>query len=155
MRTFSLTRRQYVPLDIESVFGFFSDTANLELLTPGWLRFEILTLLPIEMLHGARIDYRLRLRGIPIRWQSEITAWEPPTRFVDQQWKGPYRLWVHEHRFEAAGEGTIVTDEVTYAVPGSALVNWLFVRPDLDRIFDHRAVVLGQWARLEKNKAQP
>ena len=84
---------------LESVFAFFSDAANLELLTPGWLHFRILSPLPLAMAVGTRIDYRLRLRGVPIRWQSEITAWEPPCRFVDEQRRGPYRVWIHEHRF--------------------------------------------------------
>lgn len=64
---------------------------NLAILTPPWLRFSILTPGPIQMKQGALIDYRLRPRGIPIRWQSEITAWEPPHRFVDEQRRGPYR----------------------------------------------------------------
>ena len=72
---------------LESVFAFFADAANLELLTPGWLHFRILSPLPLAMAAGTRIDYRLRLRGVPIRWQSEITAWEPPYRFVDEQRK--------------------------------------------------------------------
>ncbi|HZA25273.1 MAG TPA: SRPBCC family protein, partial [Dehalococcoidia bacterium] len=87
---------QWFPLRPEEVFSFFSDALNLELITPPWLRFKVLTVSPIEMKEGTVIDYRLRLRGIPLRWQSQITVWEPPHRFVDQQRRGPYRLWVHE-----------------------------------------------------------
>jgi ligand-binding SRPBCC domain-containing protein len=146
VKTFSFERKQYLPLDVESVFAFFSDAGNLEHLTPPWLRFHLLTLRPIEIEVGTLIDYRLRLRGVPVRWQSEITAWEPPHRFVDEQRRGPYRLWVHEHRFEPQGDGTIVTDAVTYAVSGDEVVNRLLVRPDLDRIFDYRARKLEEWA---------
>lgn len=39
---------------------------------------------------GTRFEYRLRLKGLPIRWESEITAWEPPDRFIDEQKRGPY-----------------------------------------------------------------
>ena len=128
---------------LESVFAFFADAANLELLTPGWLHFRILSPLPLAMAAGTRIDYRLRLRGVRIRWQSEITAWEPPYRFVDEQRKGPYRVWIHEHRFavesrEGRAPLVVASDRVEYAVPGGRLVNRLFVARDLRRIFAYR-----------------
>jgi ligand-binding SRPBCC domain-containing protein len=152
VKTFSLKREQYIPLDIKTVFGFFSDAMNLDVLTPPWLHFEILTKPPIEMAPGTLIDYKLRLRGIPIRWQSEITEWEAPHRFVDEQRRGPYGLWHHEHRFEALGSGTIVTDEVMYAVKGDQLVNRFLVRPDLKRIFDYRARRLDEWVLAQKRR---
>lgn len=106
----------------------------------------MLTPQPIAMRPAAVIEYRLRLRGLPVRWRSEITAWEPPFRFVDEQRRGPYRLWIHEHRFEEREGRTLVSDRVRYAVPGGPLlegsVNRLFVRPDLDRIFAFRRAVL-------------
>lgn len=145
MKTFRLTREQFVPLPLEDVFEFFSDARNLERLTPPWLNFEILTPSPVEMHAGTLIDYRLRLRGVPIRWQSEITVWQPPFRFVDRQRKGPYRLWIHTHRFEPISGGTLVTDMVDYAVPGGAAAERFFVRPDLERIFDYRARQLDAW----------
>jgi ligand-binding SRPBCC domain-containing protein len=80
------------------------------------------------------------VRGVPLRWRSEITAWEPPRRFVDEQRRGPYRLWIHEHTFEALDGGrTLCDDRVRYAVPGGGLANRLLVAPDLRRIFAHRA----------------
>lgn len=138
MRVFTLEIQALLPKPISQVFEFFSEPRNLERLTPPWLRFEVITPAPIEMRAGARIDYRLRLRGIPIRWQSEITVWEPPLRFVDEQRRGPYRQWIHEHRFEESGDHTLATDHVRYAVPGGALVNRLFVAPDLKRVFAYR-----------------
>jgi ligand-binding SRPBCC domain-containing protein len=77
-------------------------------------------------------------------WQSEITAWEPPRRFVDEQRRGPYRLWVHEHRFDAGDGGTLARDKVEYAVLGGGLVNRLFVVGDLRKIFDYRAEALKE-----------
>jgi ligand-binding SRPBCC domain-containing protein len=97
-----------------------------------------MTLGPIEMKPGTRIDYRLRLHGIPLRWQSEITTWEPPHRFVDQQRRGPYPLWVHEHTFLEQYGGTLARDHVEYKVPGGSLINRLLVRPDLEKIFKYR-----------------
>ena len=85
-----LRTEQRLPQQPENVFPFFADAGNLEKLTPGYLHFQILTPLPIEMRKGALIDYRLRLRGVPIRWRTEITEWDPPYRFVDSQIKGPY-----------------------------------------------------------------
>ena len=111
---------------------------NLEALTPAWLRFEILTPRPIGMRAGALIDYRLRVRGWPVRWQTRIAIWEPPARFVDEQLRGPYRLWRHEHTFAEEAGGTRVRDVVHYAVLGDAVVNALFVRPDLRKIFSYR-----------------
>ena len=141
-RTFLLETQIELARPIDEVFSFFADAANLERLTPPWLRFQILTPRPITMHVGTIIDYRLRLRGFPIRWQSEITAWDPPFRFVDEQRRGPYRRWVHLHRFEARECHTLVTDRVEYAVFGGSKVNRLFVAPDLTRIFAYRHQVL-------------
>ncbi|MBX3395173.1 MAG: SRPBCC family protein [Phycisphaerae bacterium] len=135
---FVLDAELHVPQAIDRVFDFFGDAFNLEQITPPFLRFEVLTPRPIPMAEGTLIDYRLKVRGLPMRWRSEITAWEPPFRFVDEQRKGPYRLWRHEHTFQAAEGGTIVRDRVTYRVPGGRLVNQLFVAPDLRRIFQYR-----------------
>lgn len=128
----------WLPRPPKEVFPFFADAGNLDAITPPWLRFEILTPLPVAMRVGAQIDYRLRLWGIPLRWRSEITAWEPPHRFVDEQRRGPYRAWIHEHTFAGRDGGTLVADRVRYAVPGGPLVDRLFVRRDVARIFRFR-----------------
>jgi ligand-binding SRPBCC domain-containing protein len=142
VKIFELERSQRFPLPVDEVFEFFSDPHNLERITPEFLRFRILTPGPLVVTEGLRIDYALRLRGVPIRWRSEISRWNPPHGFVDRQLRGPYRLWVHSHRFEPDGDGTLVHDHVRYAVPGGALVHRLLVRPDLERIFDHRQLRL-------------
>jgi len=138
MKPFLLERKTFLPHPIDPVFAFFAEAENLEALTPPWMSFRIVTPRPIRMHEGALIDYRLSLRGLPLKWRSEITAWDPPHRFVDEQRRGPYRLWVHEHRFEEVDGGTQVVDHVTYAVLGGSLVRRLFVLPDLNRIFDYR-----------------
>src|SRR5918911_1052128 len=122
----------WLPAPRDRVFAFFADAANLEAITPPWLHFDVVTPAPIEIKPGTRIDYRLRLHGIPLRWQSEITTWEPPHRFVDQQRRGPYPLWVHEHTFLEQNGGTLVRDHVEYGVPGGTLINRFLVRPDLE-----------------------
>ncbi len=138
MRLFTLETSLWLPQPVDRVFSFFADAANLERLTPPWLRFKILTPLPIEMAVGTRIDYRLRYRGVPLRWRTEFLAWEPPHRFVDSQIKGPYRRWVHEHVFLERDGGTLVVEQVEYALPGGALTNALLIGRDLDRIFAYR-----------------
>lgn len=128
----------WLPEPQEEVFGFFSNALNLQVLTPDWVDFSVVAPVPILMGPVTTIDYRLRLHGFPIRWQSEITVWDPPHRFVDEQRRGPYRLWVHEHIFKAQDAGTLVSDYVRYAAPGGRLVEWLFVRRDVERIFEFR-----------------
>ena len=135
---------QFLPAPLEEVFPFFADARNLETITPPWLKFKVLTPAPIDMRPGARIDYRLRIRGIPIGWQSEITAWDPPHRFVDEQRRGPYRAWIHEHTFAREGAGTRVRDSVQYAAPGGELVRLLFVEPDVRQIFAFRQEFLAR-----------
>src|SRR5438874_874131 len=117
----------WLPIARDELFPFFADAGNLEALTPPWMHFKIVTAKPITMRVGAEIDYRLRMHGVPMRWRSEITTWEPPNRFADEQRRGPYRCWKHEHRFVEVDGGTVAIDRVRYAVPGGALVNWLFV----------------------------
>ena len=145
MRIHEINRSQIVGRPREEVFQFFADATNLERITPPWLRFRTVTPPPIQMNQGMRIDYALRIRGVPLRWTSQITAWEPPLRFVDEQIRGPYRVWVHEHRFEEIAAGTRVIDHVRYAVPGGALVQRLLVAPDLERVFDFRRDCLDTW----------
>ena len=138
MKTHTFSSEVRLAASIDQVFSFFADAYNLELLTPPWLSFQVLTPGPIMMQVGTRIDYRLRVHGLPIRWQSEITAWEPPHRFVDELRRAPYRLWIHEHRFQEVENCTLAMDEVHYAVPGGSVVNRVLVEPDLRRIFEHR-----------------
>lgn len=143
MRSFELTTSVWVPAPIERVFEFFSQAGNLERLTPAFLHFRTLTDGPIAMRAGTIIEYRITLRGLPLTWRSEITEWDPPHRFVDEQRRGPYRRWRHVHGFEARDGGTRVSDRVEYATWGGRLVNRLFVAPDLRRIFTYRQSALA------------
>ncbi len=127
-----------VPRPIGEVFPFFAEARNLEMLTPPWLKFEVLTPEPIIMRAGLTLDYRIRIHGLPVRWQTEIVAWEPPHRFIDVQVRGPYRLWHHTHTFEERGEATLCRDEVRYWPRGGALMDRLFVRRDVRAIFEFR-----------------
>ncbi len=131
-----------VPRPLDETFAFFSDARNLNRLTPPWVGFEILTPTPIAMRVGAEIDYRVRIRGVSMRWRSRITVWEPGVRFVDVQVRGPYRRWHHEHRFEMCEGGTRVIDTVEYRAPLGWLTHRLLVDRDVRRIFAYRQEAL-------------
>jgi hypothetical protein len=155
MRERVFTSKQWVPTPIDVAFPFFADAGNLEAITPPFLHFSILTPRPIPMREGARIEYRLRLHGVPVRWVTRIDLWQPGRAFVDRQLSGPYAKWVHLHTFEACDGGTLLRDEVHYAVPLDPLsrpVRALFVTPTVERIFAYRreaiARVLGEDARI-------
>ena len=142
MKVYTLRRQQTVPPPRAEVFAFFANAANLERLTPPWLRFSVRTPTPIAMRVGTKIDYTIRWHGLPMRWTAEIVEWSPEEHFVDMQVRGPYRFWLHRHRFiDAPGGGTVIADELQYALP----LGWLgrfahvaLVRRDIDRIFDYR-----------------
>ena len=139
---------QDLPAPRDQVFAFFSDPANLEALTPPWLAFEVLTPAPLPRGEGAVFDYRIRVRGLPIRWRTLIESFVPGERFVDRQIAGPYALWHHTHRFEdRPGGGTRMTDLVRYRLgwgPLGRLVALLWVRRDVERIFAYRRKILAE-----------
>jgi ligand-binding SRPBCC domain-containing protein len=141
----TLHRVQRVPTGLNQTFEFFSRPENLARITPSWLDFRLVSD-DVEMRHGLRLEYRIRPLGFPQTWLSEITAYDPPHRFVDEQVRGPYERWHHEHRFRAVDGGTEVTDTVTYALPYGPigrLAHALLVRRQLESIFDFRTRTLA------------
>lgn len=136
-----LERSQVVPVDIEAAFAFFADARNLEAITPPWLGFRILSA-PRTLAKGSLLVYRLRLFGLPLRWQTEIVGWQPPFGFTDVQLSGPYRWWEHSHRLRPVEGGTEIYDHVAFRLPYEPLAS-LFapvtVSPWLTAIFDYRA----------------
>ena len=141
MQIHSIEREQRLASPPEEVFPFFADALHLELLTPDWLHFKVLSQEPDEIGPGTLIRYRLRLRGIPIRWLTRIEQWRTNSRFTDVQIRGPYRYWHHTHEFLPEGDGTLMRDTVRYAMRAGGLgelAQRRFVAGDLDRIFDYR-----------------
>lgn len=147
MKIHTFETEQVLSAPLDRVFAFFADAGNLEAITPDFLRFRIVTALPIPMHEGTLIRYRLALHGVPMEWVSRIDEWRPGRSFVDRQLRGPYALWVHRHAFEPHPRGTRVTDRVDYALPLDPLsrpAHPLFVRPQVERIFAHRRAVLAR-----------
>lgn len=143
-RGYCLTTEMLVAEPRDQVFSFFADAFQLESITPPWLHFSVQTPRPIEVRQGTLIDYKLRLHQLPVRWQSKISEWEPPLRFVDEQVKGPYRYWHHLHTFDEVDGGTLVRDIVHYSVPLSFIMHPLLVRRDLQQIFEFRRQALSE-----------
>lgn len=151
---YQLTTSLWLPEKCLSVFALFADAFKLEELTPQFLGFRVVTPEPIEMKLGSLIDYRLKLHGLPIRWRTEITEWEPPFRFEDSQIRGPYSMWIHSHTFEESGSGTLVRDAVRYAVPGGPLIHLLLVKRDLRRIFEYRSAQLPRLLGVDPSECE-
>lgn len=136
-----LVFEQYLPRKVDEIFPFFSSEKNLERITPPWLRFRVVGKSTPKVEAGTLIDYRLRIRGVPVRWQSRIEDLTENESFTDTQVKGPYASWHHLHRFLPMGEGTFIVDRVRYRVPFGAIGRWLlgrWIRRDVRRIFEHR-----------------
>jgi ligand-binding SRPBCC domain-containing protein len=142
MRMHQLIRKQVLPLTPREIFSFFESPENLSLITPPWLGFRILTPSPVTMKVGTLIDYTIKWIGIPVRWTTLITTYEPPSSFVDEQIRGPYALWHHTHAFRETEEGvTEMTDTVHYMLPYGWLgdvAHALVVRRQLEEIFTYR-----------------
>lgn len=141
---YELRTTTVVDAPIEETFAFFSQAANLGLITPAAMKFSIQGKVP-PMAQGALIEYRVRVGPLPVRWRTRITSWEPGRSFVDLQEAGPYRLWWHEHTFQADGERTVMEDRVYYAPPLGILgrlANRFFIGPTLEKIFQYRGDVI-------------
>jgi uncharacterized protein len=133
---------QWLPHAAQDIWPFFCDANNLEDITPPLLAFRVLGMSTPAIGAGTLIDYRLKLNGIPIAWQTRIDTWDPPRRFIDLQAKGPYALWHHTHDFIPMGGGTLMRDTVRYRLPAGwlgAVAGGGKVADDVERIFDFRS----------------
>ena len=131
---------------IEDTFAVFADPYNLAKITPPSLGFCILTK-DLEMGRGVEIDYLFRWLGLPLKWKTEITAYEPPWLFVDEARRSPYSFWRHRHTFRETAEGTVVADCVEYELPFGPvgrLTHGLTVAPQLRSIFEHRQRAIAE-----------
>lgn len=141
---FEFQHEQWFGMTPEQVFEFFECPENLAKVTPPWLDFQQLTPPPVPMREGTLIDYTIRDMGLRWRWRTLITVYQSPVLFIDEQLKGPYSYWRHEHHFLPVDGGTLMLDVIHYALPNllpAALARWLnthHVRPRLNAIFTYR-----------------
>jgi len=149
-RTYRLECSMSVPVSLQEAFAFFENPHNLARITPPWLKltlnFRIASPERIQMRKGARIDYQIHWLGLPLKWTTVITEYEPPFFFVDEQAAGPYAYWRHRHDFKPTEYGTLVCDRVDYALPFGPLgrlAHRLAVRTQLQEIFDYRQNALA------------
>ena len=138
---------QFLPIDIDRAWSFFSSAKNLSVITPPDLNFEILTDLDgNEIYKGMLIDYKVSpLPGMRVHWITEIAEVDKPFSFMDRQLKGPYKTWEHRHEFIQKKGGVLMKDLVTYQLPFGiigSVVHALVVRRKLHVIFNFRKMVL-------------
>ncbi|HMT28688.1 MAG TPA: SRPBCC family protein [Bacteroidia bacterium] len=147
MKIYSLHSEQQIPISMHEAWEFFSSPANLKIMTPPHIGFEITSKFSNEKMYcGQIITYIVKpLAGIPLSWVTEITHVQEPNYFVDEQRFGPYALWHHKHFFKEIKGGVEMTDLVHYALPLGFLgriANSLIVRKQLDTIFEFRSAKL-------------
>jgi ligand-binding SRPBCC domain-containing protein len=144
-----LQQEQFLPISLDEAWQFFATPKNLNEVTPRDMVFEIVSELPDTMYAGLLINYRLRpMFNIPIFWSTEITHTQEKVYFVDEQRKGPYNIWHHEHHFKAVEGGVIMTDILHYDI-GKSIFGWiagkLFVDKKVKVIFDYRYKMLKEY----------
>jgi ligand-binding SRPBCC domain-containing protein len=149
MGSYLLKRQLQLPIGLQTAWDFFSSPDNLKAITPPYMNFKVRTNSDsAKMFAGQIITYTLSpVLGIPLFWMTEITHASELDYFVDEQRFGPYALWHHKHFFKAIPGGVEITDMVDYKLPLGFLGNiahTLFVRRQLEGIFDYRTKVLEE-----------
>jgi uncharacterized protein (TIGR01777 family) len=144
---FVLQKYQWINKPPYEVFDFFSDEKNLEKITPPFLNFKVLGKDTENIQEGTKINYKLKVHGITIKWISKIYHFEKNKQFIDEQIKGPYKKWIHTHSFYSLKKGTLIRDKVEYKVPfgsiGKLLVSRIIAK-DLHNIFNYRKKVINK-----------
>ena len=139
---YQLKRTQFVKTDLQTCWDFFSSPKNLKEITPEYMGFDVLVELPEKLYEGLMIEYIVRpLLGIPMKWITEIKYVHDKQFFVDEQRKGPYKIWHHEHHFKEVEGGVEMTDIVSYEIPLGILgriAHPIIVKKKLEEIFDYR-----------------
>jgi ligand-binding SRPBCC domain-containing protein len=144
-----LVQEQLLPISLEHAWNFFATPKNLNEVTPDDLVFEITSDVPDKMYEGLMITYKIKpLLNISINWCTEITHIKEQQYFVDEQRKGPYNIWHHEHHFKAVEGGTLMTDILHYDIGKwifGTIAGKLFVDKQVNFIFEHRYKALEKY----------
>ena len=151
----------WLPQSPDEIFPFFADAKNLERITPPWLNFRILSQSTPQIQKGTIFEYKLKIKGFPVRWSSLIEDWQVNRSFVDTQLRGPYKLWHHTHTFESDRGGTRMLDRVKYELPLGKLGDFLagaYVRKDVEGIFAYRENIVREMfaeSKIPQTDARP
>lgn len=133
---------QLIPESLDVVWDFFSSPSNLSRITPPKMGFLITSPEHTEMYAGMFITYKVRpAAGIKLNWVTEITQISNRKYFIDEQRRGPFSIWHHEHHFREVSGGIEMHDILYYAVPFGILgklANMLFVKKKVEYIFIYR-----------------
>ena len=139
---------QVLPISLEEAWSFFSSPSNLNLITPEDMNFKILDVLPAHIYQGLMIRYKIKpMFNIPLDWITEITEVKDKVYFIDEQRKGPYRTWHHEHHFKEVDGGVLMTDKLSYDIGMSfigTLAGKLWVDKQVQHIFSYRKKKLNE-----------
>jgi ligand-binding SRPBCC domain-containing protein len=139
---YNLMSIQKLPVSLEETWNFFSNAHNLLTITPRFLNLKVTNEnFGDEVYAGQIIAYKVKpLGGIGVSWITEITHIQTKKMFVDEQRKGPYKLWHHQHHFKAIDGGTEMTDIVHYSLPFGILgrIANSIVKKKLIQIFSYR-----------------
>ena len=145
---YQLKSTQIVKTDINTCWDFFSSPQNLKIITPKYMGFNTLTEVPEKMYEGLMIEYKVTpILGIPMSWITEIKTVKENHFFVDEQRKGPYKIWHHEHHFKEIPEGVEMTDIVSYELPLGFLgkmMHPILVKSKLKEIFEYRTKIVDE-----------
>lgn len=146
MRRYELYAEQWLPIQLNEAWSFFTKPRNLEILTPKFMQFEFLTKEDFNIVEGMILDYRVRpLLNIPLKWTSKIVNVKPLHEFTDIQIRGPFKYWEHTHTFVESDNGVLIKDKLSYELPFGILgdlAHSLFVKNRVDFIFSYRKKVL-------------
>ncbi|MBC8052606.1 MAG: SRPBCC family protein [Sphingobacteriaceae bacterium] len=154
---YKLKQEQFLPITLDEAWNFFATPANLNKVTPSGLVFQITSDVPDKMYEGLIITYKIKpMLNISVNWCTEITHIKEKDFFVDEQRKGPYSIWHHEHHFKAINGGVLMTDLLYYDI-GTGVFGWLagklFVHKKVNNIFKYRYQVLEQYFKKSDHKS--
>jgi ligand-binding SRPBCC domain-containing protein len=145
---YTIHSQQLIKAPLDRVWSFMSDPRNLATITPGYMKFTVLSEPEEKVFPGQIIEYYVSpVLGIRLHWVTEITQVKDKEYFIDEQRFGPYAFWHHKHFLKETPEGTLMTDIVHYKLPLGFLgkiAHGLFVKKQLQKIFDFRRVKLEE-----------
>lgn len=134
---------------MDQAWDFFSSAENLQEITPPDMRMVILDEGEKQSIYaGQIISYKLSpMRGIWLRWTTEISHCVPGEYFVDEQRFGPFSFWHHKHFIRPVDGGVVMEDMIHYALPFGFIGRWvhrLVIRNRVKNIFDFRERAMAE-----------